>query len=188
MAVSTELTWDEIVRDFDRFEGRVPHMYLDTVGLVTVGVGKMLPDAASAQKLPFLRRVDKQPASAIEIAADFHAVRSQPKGLLAGAYKKFTQLELSNAAIDDLLKVTVARFEAELRQRLPAYAGCPAPAKAALLDMAYNLGVDGLLKFNRLKAAVAAGNWVQAAAECRRNGPSPERNEWTRQQFLAAGG
>ena len=56
MAVSSELSWEEIVRDFDRFEGRIAHMYLDTKGLVTVGVGKMLRNEAAALKLPFVRR------------------------------------------------------------------------------------------------------------------------------------
>jgi len=36
------------------FEGCVPWMYRDTVGKVTVGVGLMLPDAKTAQALPFL--------------------------------------------------------------------------------------------------------------------------------------
>jgi GH24 family phage-related lysozyme (muramidase) len=40
------------------FEGSVPYMYLDTTGNVTVGVGKMLPNAAAAQKLGFIRRPD----------------------------------------------------------------------------------------------------------------------------------
>jgi GH24 family phage-related lysozyme (muramidase) len=186
MPVSTELSWEEIVRDFDQFEGRIAHMYLDTRGLVTVGVGKMLPHVAAAQKLPFVQRANGQPASAEQIAADFAAVKAQPLGKLAHSYRKFTQLELPDAAIDALLRLTVDSFEADLRARLPGYAKAPAPAKAALLDMAYNLGMDGLLKFARLKAAVAAGRWAQAAAECRRNGPSPERNEWTRDQFLAA--
>jgi len=188
MAVSSELSWDEIVRDFDRFEGRIAHLYLDTKGLVTVGVGKMLRNEAAALKLPFVRRADGVRATPAEISADFRAVLAQPKGKLAGSYRKFTLLDLPNPAIDDLLKITVDGFEADLRARLPGYATAPAPAKAALLDMAYNLGTDGLLLYKNLKAAVAKGDWRRAAAECHRNGPSPERNDWTRDQFLAAAG
>jgi hypothetical protein len=29
-------------------------------------------------------------------------------------------------------------------------------------------------------------NWAGAATQCHRNGPSLQRNDWTRQQFLAA--
>ena len=35
-------------------EGSINHMYLDTVGKVTVGVGNMLPSIESAQALPFV--------------------------------------------------------------------------------------------------------------------------------------
>jgi len=186
LADSNDLSWEEIVRDFDRFEGRIAHMYLDTKGLVTVGVGKMLRNEAAALKLPFVRRTDGQAATPAEITADFRAVLAQPLGKLAGSYRKFTLLDLPNPAIDALLKVTVDGFQADLRARLPGYAAAPAPAKAALLDMAYNLGTDGLLLYKNLKAAVARGDWQRAAAESHRNGPSQERNDWTRDQFLAA--
>ena len=38
----------------------------------------------------------------------------------------------------------------------------------------------------KLLAAVERGDWTQAAAACLRHGPGPERNQWTRQQFLSA--
>ena len=186
MGMGTELSWDEIVRDFDRFEGRIGHLYLDTRGLVTVGVGKMLRNEAAALALPFVRRADGLRASPQEIVADYRTVLAQPMGKLAASYRTFTLLDLPDAAIDALLRATVDGFQADLRARLPGYAAAPAAAKAALLDMAYNLGTDGLLQYKRLKAAVAAGDWRRAAAECHRHGPSPERNDWTRDQFLAA--
>ncbi len=34
-------------------EGSIPHMYLDTVGRVTVAVGNMIPTAAAAEPLTF---------------------------------------------------------------------------------------------------------------------------------------
>ena len=39
-----------------RGEGCISHMYLDTVGKVTVGVGNMLPTAEAAVELPFIDR------------------------------------------------------------------------------------------------------------------------------------
>ena len=162
----------------------MPHMYLDTKGLVTVGVGKMLPDAATAQTLPFVRRDNGAAAKPDEIQRDFDAVRVQPKGLLAGSYRKFTQLDLPDAAIDALLKTTADKFLADLAARFAGWAGYPAPAKRALLDMAYNLGIAGLMAFVRLKAAVEARNWDAAARECARNGISQTRNDWTRDLFL----
>ena len=52
--------------------------------------------------------------------------------------------------------------------------------------MIYNLGPAGLFKgFPHLIAAVETGAWTQAAANCLRHGPGPQRNAWTEQQFLS---
>ena len=48
-------TWAEFTKELKVSEGEIPHLYLDTVGAVTVGVGNMLPGAAAAQKLEFVR-------------------------------------------------------------------------------------------------------------------------------------
>ena len=45
-----------------RFEGRVPYMYLDVLGLVTVGVGNLVDPVETAQALPFhFRPNEKEP-------------------------------------------------------------------------------------------------------------------------------
>ena len=60
----------------------------------------------------------------------------------------------------------------------------PNPWKMALLDMAFNLGLKGLLDgYPRMLAAVQAGNGQMAAVESHRNGIGDARNAWTRNQF-----
>lgn len=183
----TVVPWSETVADFERWEGRIPHMYLDTKGLVTVGVGKMLPDVKAAQALAFVRRADGAAATAAEIKTDFDKVSQQTKGKLASTYEAYTALILPADVIDKLLASVVAGFEADLKANFAGYDFYPAPAKRALLDMVYNLGTAGLLKFKKLKKAVEAAQWKDAAAECHRQGPSQERNDWTRDLFLEAG-
>ena len=76
-------------------------------------------------------------------------------------------------------------FEGELRSKLSGYDAFPAPVKLALLDMAYNLGPVGLLHgYPTLIAAVEAGNWAKAAANCFRHGPGAVRNQWTQDMYL----
>ena len=48
------LTAERIKAHMTPFEGNVAHMYVDTVAKVTVGIGNMLPNAASAQQLNFV--------------------------------------------------------------------------------------------------------------------------------------
>ncbi len=187
-SMPTELDFADIQADTTRWEGRISHMYLDTVAKVTVGVGKMLPDATAALALGFVRRDSGAKATADEIKRDYLAVAAQPKGQLAGSYKKFTQLDLPEAAIDALLKTVVDAFVADLAKRYAGWAGLPAQAKRALLDMCFNLGPGGLAAFARLKAAVDARNWDSVAKECFRNGIAQVRNDWTRDLFLKCKG
>ena len=58
--------------------------------------------------------------------------------------------------------------------------------RQALFDMAYNLGVGGLLKFRKLLAACTSGQWEIAATECHRAGIGDERNLETAALFLQA--
>ena len=167
------------------FEGSVAWMYVDSVGKVTVGVGLMLPDVVAAQALPF--SAAGQAATADQIAAEFKRVSAMAMGKLPNFYKTPTCLQLEDACITQKLESVVAGFETKLRAKWPNYDQFPDEAKLALLDMAYNLGPDGLLKgYPTLVRSVTAGNWAAAAAECQRRGPAPARNDWTKQMFLAA--
>jgi lysozyme len=70
---------------------------------------------------------------------------------------------LSNDEIDYLLKNDIARFSAELDERLPWWRTLDEVRARVILNMAFNLGVDGLLKFRNTLAAVKAGEWDRAA-------------------------
>lgn len=182
----TAWRWDDVRADFEHWEGKCSHMYLDTVGFVTVGVGKMLPNASAARALAFVRRSDGAAATAEEITADYNQVAKQARGMLAASYKPYTKLDLPGSVIGDLLRKMVDDFDRQLDADFAGYANYPACAKRALLDMIYNLGTAGLLKFKQFKASVEAGDWKMAAERCHRNGPSAERNDWTREIFLRA--
>ena len=160
-------------------------MYRDTVGKITVGIGLMLPDAKAAQALPFV--LGTRTATPQEIAAEYTRVDSLPLGRVSAFYKPSTQLELTQQTIDAKLSAVLQGFETDLRAHLPHYDTLPDPVKLALLDMIYNLGPGELFNgFPHLIAAVESGSWAEAAAHCLRRGPSPARNNWTREQFLSA--
>jgi len=160
-------------------------MYRDTVGKVTVGVGLMLPDAKAAQALPFF--LGARPATLEEIASDYARVDALSLGRASTFYKAPSSLELKQPTIDAKLRSVLEGFEADLRAEFPHYDTLPDGIKMALLDMIYNLGPTGLFHgFPHLVAAVQTDAWAQAAEHCMRRGPGPERNAWTRQQFLTA--
>lgn len=169
------------------FESCVSFMYLDTTGNVTVGVGHMIGSCADAQALAFILRQGGAAATAAQIASDYNSVAAQQKGMLYTHYQQFTSLDMAANAMDALLDADIAHVVANIKRWFPAFDGFPNPAKNALLDMAFNLGLPGLpLKFPHLTVAANRGDWNTCANECQRIGIQDSRNDWTKQQFEQA--
>ena len=175
-----------VVPRIESFEGRLHHMYLCTGGKVTIGIGHAIEAPADALKLT--RSINGRSATGPEIQADYAKVAAARKDLAARAYAPLTQSRMADADIVTLIAADVACFEASLAAALPNWNTYPAPAQAALFDMAFNLGLGGLKKFPHLLAAVDAGQWAVAAAQCHRQGISDGRNQQTAALFLQAAG
>lgn len=164
----------------EQFEGRIPWLYLDSVGKVTCGVGFMLPDVAAAVVLPFQNGL--VPATAAEITSEFCRVSVMKEGMAASVYRG--PLSLTTGFIDGKLMETVQTLDRGLRMRLLGYDALPDSWKLALLDMSFNLGLPGLFtKFPHFIQAIKDRNWQAAMAHCNRRGPSLQRNSWTRECF-----
>jgi GH24 family phage-related lysozyme (muramidase) len=157
-------------------EGRSRHMYPDTRGNVTVGVGHLLPSVAAAVALPFyivppvLERVR---ATAQQISAAYAYVKATRQPYLS--------LVLDDADIDQLLADDIARFEPVVRQAFPEFDNLPAPVQIAIYDMVFNLG--SLRAFPKFVAAVNARDWNLAAEECLRRDVGQKRNHDTADLF-----
>jgi lysozyme len=61
-----------------------------------------------------------------------------------------------------LLSNDIDRVWTELNARLPWVTGLSDVRQRVLLDMAFNLGIDGLLKFRNTLATIEAGNYQKA--------------------------
>ena len=168
------------------FEGSIPWMYRDTRGLATVGVGQMLPSAASAQALDFADSAGA-PATPAAILADFHRIQAMAPAMNANAYRTASSPLLPDDAISSLLLQRVTEFDGQLAARFGSYGNFPDAAKLGLLDMIYNLGAHGLFSgFPTFMTFVDRTDWANAALQSHRVGPSAERNAWTVAQFQAA--
>lgn len=179
-----------------RFEGTVPHMYLDTAGYVTVGTGHMIASAAVARLLGFVTKASGAASSADARAAEWSAVKALPPAQPMAYYDARTSLRLSDGEIDSLLTADLSTAESGVRSLLRDYARFPSEAQEALVDMCFNLGVGaevgpngtptGLRQYKRLLAAASVLDWATAADECDRNGVQAARNDETRALFRAA--
>lgn len=105
---------EQLVRD----EGLRLKPYRDTVGKLTIGVGRNLEDVGISHEEAML-----------------------------------------------LLDHDIARAEADVNVHLPWSRQLGEPRRAVLVNMAFNLGIGGLLRFQRALAAMQQGNYDLAARE-----------------------
>lgn len=177
------------------FENFIPHMYLDTTGNVTVGIGHLLKDAAAACDVLFQK--DGKRATTEEIKAEFKLVsdfataqRAQEdnkKKMRAKDFSGKTKLRITDESAYGLAAQDIAVKERELRKEFPDFDKYPHEVKEALLDMAFNLGVTGVVvKFPSFTKAIHAGNWRKAAEESRRPQLGVSRNKATRERLEKA--
>lgn len=168
----------------EQYEDNIEHMYLDTKGFVTVGVGHLIANAEEAKKLKFVHRSSKVAATAAEIEAEFESIKKlSSKNKIASFFKKHTSLILKENDIDEMTNKHISTFESELKRIYGAteFSNFPSKVKLALFDMIFNLGMtplkNGFPNFNR---HIKANDWKLAATECNRPDVSIERNNYVR--------
>ena len=88
-----------------------------------------------------------------------HSLEARPvRGLGAGS-------SISEAEAESLLRADLAELAFLLDTRMPWWRGLGAARSAVLLDMAFNLGLSGLLGFRKMLAAVRRNSFDEAARE-----------------------
>jgi hypothetical protein len=137
----------------------------------------MLPDAEAAAKLAFVRNADQVAATPQESKDEFAVVHGKEKGKVASFYKQFTTLHLTDATIETLLTEDLERVVNGLSSKLPDYPSYPEKVQEALVDMAFNLGLNRLMtKFPKFIGHIKKRDWKAAAGESKREGISDTRN------------
>lgn len=174
---------DALKSSLRKFEGVCNYMYLDSLGNVTAGIGRLIPTPEAATALPFTQARGAILSSREAILREFTHVKLLEPNRLPDYYATRTTLRLSDAAVEAMLDADIAAMERSLASWIGGFTKYPDPAQDALMDMAFNLGPNGLHRYSRLLAACGTGNWKVAATECHREGISEERNEATAALF-----
>ena len=181
----TEAVKAKLRKKLEQYEGRVEHMYLDTRGFVTVGVGHMMSSAEEAKKVAFINAASSAQASKKEIEDEFALIKSKPFGAAypARRFKSSTKLKLTDSTINELTNKHITSFEGELKQIYGAteFNTHPENVKLALFDMIFNLGMPrlktGYPKFNKY---IKVKDYKNAALESNRKGISAQRNQYVK--------
>lgn len=85
--------------------------------------------------------------------------------LTIGVGRNLDDVGISRDEAMALLANDIAHARAELEQYLPWTGGLDDVRQSALVNMAFNLGIGGLVKFHNFLAAIEAKDYKTAAAE-----------------------
>ena len=191
-----ETTKQKVVKKLKEFEGSIPHLYLDTKGYVTVGIGHLIASKGDIGKV-VMYTVKNDEADTVATLDDknleYDTIKKQKKGLRASSYKKHTSLVMKEKDILNQKKKHVDRFYLNLKEYYKINNGFkkdfddfPENVKLALFDMIFNLGFAGLkLKFPTFNKAVKEEDWAKAATESNRPDVSVTRNAYVKKLFTS---
>ncbi len=185
-----EAAFIQHLKDADN-ELYVPYMYKDKKDNVTVGIGTLLENAQEAKNLPFVERGTNKPAHDNHKINAFNKVKNSPISGTAGhlKFKPVTNIVLLEADAVIQASKDLHGFINLMNHKsyFPEFDSYPETAKLGLLDMAYNLGVEGTTKeYPDFTTAVRHRDWNMAAKESDRPQLSSGRNRTVFQWFKKA--
>jgi GH24 family phage-related lysozyme (muramidase) len=172
-------------------EGFVSHMYKDTEGKVTIGIGTNLTDNGGAEGAirmllgKTLVKKTKELATPRQIEQDYDTVlalnlrTSGDKPAAAKAYARHTNIILSRAGARELAEVFVkSEIATVVRGGLyPDFETTLAKAQMGLMDIVYNVGYTRFAnQFDNFQFAYNRRDWGTASLETFRSEISGARN------------
>ena len=165
---------ESIYEVLKRHEGVVPHMYLDTTGNVTVGVGFLLARKGDVGLYDWDdMKAAEDDWQRLSDLADYTTVHNKT----AGYYETLTEARLLD--VDSMLAVKIGTFERLLARMGFPVSGFEWPLYQVCIDIAFQVGAAGLVNgFPAFIRAVRARDWVKASQECTVKQASPARNAW----------
>lgn len=187
----TSLSFLNVKNRLIRFEGWARHIYMDSEGYFTIGVGFLLPDKYALGKYRWREKKSKKVVIDKRlIETDWDAVKKKGKGHKLPAYAAVTNFEISDSDIARLLNVKMYQFHQETRRVFKDqgidFDALPPLVKEALFDITWTTGPgDFRHDWPKLKAAIRKRDWAEAAAESHRIGGQvgPKRNQEIKNLF-----
>lgn len=180
--------------DICRWEGCERHLYKDSHGLETTGTGFLVATVSAALALPW-KMPDGSSATENQISEQYAAVQAAPAGHSAGFYLPLTTMRLDLADVENIAEERLQdEFLPALRRHFPHFDAYPTGWQRALVDVAWNVGANGIGSFHKLIIACEEGDGVNAGREAhtretRADGSisqhARDRNAWRASMFEA---
>ncbi|MEY4575922.1 MAG: hypothetical protein RL701_625 [Pseudomonadota bacterium] len=171
------LDYEELLADLLIWESFVPYMYVDSVGVVTVGIGNALRKVDAAKKLPFVDVATGAPATEAQIEADFLRVSQIPMNQYHTKYRVRPGIEVAETFARDLaMKRLRKEFVPAARNKFLDFDRFPKPAQRLIVDMTYN-GGPGLFDKRAMVELINERRWLEALLRVPHRGDQ-DRKAW----------
>lgn len=184
----------DIVKKIEQYEGRFNHLYLDTKGKATIGVGHLIPNRIAIAAVMLYKLKNNsifKVASLAEKQTEYDNISKLPFGQRYGAksFKQHTTLVMKDADINTLRDKHINSFYTELAKIYKKTNGYTDDfdklhknIQVALFDMIFNLGATKIVNsFPGFNKALKAGDWKKAATESNRPDVNTARNQYVKQ-------
>ena len=112
----------------------------------------------------FMPRVYKCPAGKDSIAFGYN-LEANPLNLSRQEISSFYSSGISEVRAEQLLKLCCNKIESQLQTKLDWYDDLDSNTQYVLINMAYNLGVAGLLEFKKTLGLIKQGKYGEASIE-----------------------
>jgi GH24 family phage-related lysozyme (muramidase) len=129
-------------------------LYLDTAGVVTIGVGLALFATEYAHSYG--------PGA----AEAWETVHAAPRGMAAEWYAGLTPWRAQQADVDAVFAEEISARYGELVAQFPDAPTWPVAAQVATFDVAYQCGADLVDHWPHLSAALRSQDWREASEQC----------------------
>lgn len=182
-----------------KFESYVTYLYLDVVGLVTIGYGNLVDPVETVQGLVFVHP-DGSPATQAEVNQAWHTVKAQQASAKQGGahFAQFTRIRATEASIRKVCTDKLGQIDHDVRAWFPVWDTFPAKVQLGIASMCWAMGAAKLSAFPHFRSTINSGKWADVAvphdnpnscrmSEVNENPSFHARNEANVALFLAAG-
>ena len=178
----------DLKQEILKFEGLKLNFYLDSKGILTVGIGQNVNNFNDFKNLNI---INKQTGNTLNSnqKTDLYSQIMQEISDNTFKEKNYSNLEISKNDIYNQFNTMLEKSYNELEQKIDNFNKFPTSVKQALVDMQFNMGNK---KFSadtwpKLFKAIDNRDWQTAAKEAsQRKDVQKSRREWTYKMFINA--
>lgn len=145
-------------------EGDIPHMYRDSLGFVTWGIGLKEDPLSNRGRDAGWTKGNGYPASDAEIDAEWRRIKAAPKG--APAARNIATMHVPQPGRDDAFWDEVTGMERTLGNQFVEWEDWPADAQLAVLSMSWNFGPNLRKSWPDLSTHLDDQDFEWAAQHC----------------------